>query len=258
MRIGERSHALQRTVAGLCLSVVAVTATACGTSKDPAADPSEPIPSEDITPVAEMPDPDPTTPAPEDAVTPDDLPPADEITWNGEPVFTAAAEPPAVHEQFSRCQPNTLAYLGPNATVTQRYTADDPAGPVATVVAMSFNDEAAATEAREEIGRWIDDCATILSTSRQADAPKRLIDNEPVEIDGGTGVLNQWSWEAAQPDPAEGFESEGVIQIGNRVALATMATSAEPGDWSLDPGDTGRPLHPMVAAMRTVADRMHP
>ena len=81
-----------------------------------------------------------------------------------------------------------------------------------------------------------------------------------MEVPGGTAVMSEWAWWDPEADPGgemATIESQGVIQVDDRVELLVMSTQGMDSNWALSPDDgTGLPVHPMVDSMPKAAERL--
>ncbi|WP_432560482.1 hypothetical protein [Granulicoccus sp. GXG6511] len=246
------------------LAVAAVLAlTAC--SGEPAATEAPrpeaaPVDTSVLPPQSGAPAPDDPTTPPAGAVTADNLPVAEDLQWNDTADWrTAETSVGGGTEQLSVCQQNSIESLGGNAVQVRTFTLSPAGGQAdgeAVAVAMSFDSREFADQGYATAQEWLADCQRVLAAQERTDG-RQVISPIEVSVPSGRAQVTEWSYQAPSTGADSGeFESQGLVQQGDRVALVVMRTPGQDNNWDVEPGGPVGELHPMIRTLPAVADRL--
>ena len=176
-------------------------------------------------------------------------------------------------DRLSVCTPRAggLSSLGPTREVDQNFVlvrrADGSRNPVRepfngepTVFtrAMQFESATAADAAYATIRSWLERCPSIMEYEPIGSSEDWTVVN--TGIPGAKAGFGGFRWRLADDRSGQGFfESLGVAQVGDRIALTVSLAYGQDFNVSLDPaGDptTGLPPHPQFALVKAAADRL--
>ncbi|MDO5681376.1 MAG: hypothetical protein Q4G46_00930 [Propionibacteriaceae bacterium] len=211
-----------------------------------------------LPPQTAEPSPDPSTPAPSGAVTEANLPDAQDLHWNDGASWRAAATTTGGGtEQLSVCQQNSMESLGANAILVRTFTFTGNGDAVA--VAMSFDSRAGAEEAYAVAQEWMADCQGVLVAQKRTNGSQG-IPPTPVALPqstAGKAQVTEWGYRTASTDPANlEFESQGLAQVNDRLALVFMRSEGQDSNWDLSPGGPVGSVHPMIRSLPAVAAKL--
>ena len=117
---------------------------------------------------------------------------------------------------------------------------------LANQLVAEFPDDKTAERAEQVLLSWRNDCKRNLKKFDKVDVG----DLTEVTTDQGTGNWYLLTYGPAEGDPDSGyFDAQGVVRVGNRVAVLRMALVGQ--DYNYAEGE-----EPMVAAVRAAAARL--
>lgn len=241
------------------LPALALTAlmglSACGgqasvpTAETPRPD-SAPAATSIAPPQPGMPSPDAATAPPPGSVTEADLPAADDLQWTETTRWrTGDTTAGGGDDQVSACQQTRLESLGGNAIVVRTFALGDDAGQGASV-AMSFDSRELADQAYDIAQGWLGDCEAVL-TAQNRTGGRQTVSATPVPLQEGRAVVTEWAYSTA-PDSGE-FESQGLIQLEDRLNLTVMRVEGLDNNWDLALDGPVGAVHPMLRSVPAIA-----
>lgn len=242
-----------RFLLALALTAVLVL-SACGGQPGGSAETSPPdIAPADTSigpPQTGMPSPDAPTVPPSGSVTEAELPAADDLQWTETTRWrTGDTTTGGGDDQVSACQQTRLESLGGDAIVVRDFTLGADAGKGASV-AMSFASRELADQAYETLQGWLGDCEAVLTAQDRAGG-RQTVSATAVPVAEGRAVVTEWAY-TTTPDSGE-FESQGLIQIDDRLNLTVMRVEGLDNNWDLAPGGPVGAVHPMVRSVPAIA-----
>lgn len=191
------------------------------------------------------------------AVTEADLPADTDLVWTSEIGWkTVETSEGGGTEQRSVCQQNRMESLGAKFLLTRTYAlGGDPntSGGDAAAIAMSFETEELADQAYATAQGWITECAATLEAQNRTN-PKLWIDPREVTVPGGRAQMSEWSY-GIGGDEGE-FESQGLIQVGDRVELLVMRIQGQDNNFDTEPNGPVGDVHPMIRSLPTAAEKL--
>lgn len=241
------------------LALAAVLAlSACsgepGTSPAPRTE-AAPADTSVLPPQTAEPSPDASTTPPGGAVTPANLPEADDLEWNeGTSWRAGATSVGGGSEQLSVCQQNSIESLGANAIHVRRFSMTGDGEAVS--IAMSFENEELAGQAYATAQDWFAACEPVLVAQQRTDG-RQGIPETAVEVPDGRAQVTEWGYRSATTDPDSlEFESQGLVQLSDRVSLTVMRIEGQDNNWDLEPGGPVGAVHPMIRSLPAVATKL--
>ena len=231
----------------LCLS-------ACTTAPESRPE-AAPVDTSIMPPQTALPSPDATTASPIGSVTAANLPAASDLQWNEAATWKVdQTSTGGGGEQVLACQQNSIESLGASAIAVRTFTLSDSGEGAA--IAMSFDSHELADQAYATAGEWLIDCQQVLIAQGRTDG-SRGIPLTAVDLPQGRAQMTEWSYRTDTTDPNNlQFESEGLIQVVDRVAMVMMRIEGQDNNWDLEPdGPTGA-VHPMIRSLPAVADKL--
>ena len=253
---------LARWTLPVLLTTGALLLTACG-------DQTEGGPGEGTTVATESPEPTPTdTETGEPTESEEPTPEPTETTERPQPAglpgaLLPAEEMPGFNEEFTwaekattgkepaelagTCHQFELTSIGAEKVAYRTYEPAEPGGEaVANQLVAEFPDDKTAERAEQVLLSWRNDCKRNLKKFDKVDVG----DLTEVTTDQGTGNWYLLTYGPAEGDPDSGyFDAQGVVRVGNRVAVLRMALVGQ--DYNYAEGE-----EPMVAAVRAAAARL--
>lgn len=199
--------------------------------------------------------PDPSTPAPAGSVSAANLPTADDLEWTDEVQWTEdATTEGGGDEQLSVCQQTSIESLGASAIQVRTFSLGEDGNEGASI-AMSFGDQTMADQAYDTVQQWLADCEPVLEAQDRVGG-SQAIEATPVQLPGGRAQVTEWKYSTA-PDAGE-FESQGLIQVDDRISLTVMRVEGQDNNWDLTPGGPVGQVHPMIRSIPAIADKLVP
>ncbi|MDO5499595.1 MAG: hypothetical protein Q4F67_07945 [Propionibacteriaceae bacterium] len=244
-----------RLVPSLVLAAVLAVSACSGEPGGPA--PGGPEPGD----TAAMPQPDgqvspDSMPAPnaDGSVSAANLPEADDLQWNDAVEWeTGETTTGTGAGQLSVCQQTPLDSLGANSIQVRTFEMTGGDGQAAAV-AMSFDTAEVADQAAETLEEWVADCTLVLEGQNRTDGNQVVAPTVVFVPHGARGQVSEWAY--TTPEDVGEFESQGVVVIGNRVALLVMRIEGQDNNWSTEPDAPEDDLHPMIRSLTPLTDKL--
>ncbi len=244
----------------LALGAVLALAACSGTASNPDSNTSPgvaPVDTSIAPPQTGEASPDaPDTPYP-GGVTEADLPSDSELLWTPEIGWkTVETSEGGGTQQHSVCQQNRMESLGARFIMVRTYALGDAprgSGADATAIAMSFESKELADQAYATAQGWITDCAATLEAQNRID-PRFAIEPMDVAVPGGRAQVSEWMY-ATAADAGE-FESQGLIQVGDRLELLVMRIEGQDNNFDTEPNGPVGMVHPMIRSVPKAAEKL--
>ncbi|WP_425309551.1 hypothetical protein AADG42_12560 [Ammonicoccus fulvus] len=190
-------------------------------------------------------------------VTEADLPADSELVWTPEIGWrTVETSEGGGTQQLSVCQQNRMESLGAKFIMVRTYAlAGDPntSGADAAAIAMSFESKELADQAYATAQGWITECAATLEAQDRTE-PRFAIEPMDVPVAGGRAQVSEWMYGTAA-DEGE-FESQGLIQVGDRLELLVMRVQGQDNNFDTEPNGPVGLVHPMIRSVPAAAEKL--
>lgn len=165
----------------------------------------------------------------------------DEFQWSDGP--TQETEPA---ELAGTCHRFELTSIGAEQVAYRTYDAVQGGDSQASELVAQFPDDETAARAEQVLQSWRKGCAKNLKKFDSVDVG----DLTDVPVEGGAGSWYMVSYGPAEDDPEAGyFDAQGIVHVGNRVAVLRMALIGQ--DYNYTVGE-----EPMVGAVQAAAARL--
>lgn len=238
------------------LALAACSGTTSGADSTPRPD-AAPVDTSIAPPQTGEPSPDaPDTPYP-GGVTAANLPADSDLVWTPDIGWkTVETTEGGGTEQRSVCQQNRMESLGARFIVVRTYAlGGDPStsGGDGAAIAMSFETKELADQAYATAQGWITDCAATLEAQNRTN-PRFAIQPMTVPVPGGRAQVSEWMYGTAA-DAGE-FESQGLIQVGDRLELLVMRVQGQDNNFDTQPKGPVGIVHPMIRSVPAAAEKL--
>lgn len=238
----------------------AIALSACAGEPDTSPTPrpaATPVDTSLLPPPSVQPSPDARTTPPSGSVTADNLPEAASLEWNEASTWRALeTRAGGGTEQLSVCQQTRLESLGANAIQVRTYSLSGDGGD-GVAIAMSFDDRALADQAYGTVQDWVADCRQVLQAQERTDGSQGIAPT-PVDVPGeGRAQVTEWAYRSPSTEPGNlEFESQGLVQTGDRLGLLIMRIEGQDNNWDVEAGGPTGAIHPMIRNIPAVADSL--